>query len=376
MRPSLPKLALLSAAVAFIVSIPAPRLNAQSEALLARRLSDHGVAPSPVSLLAFLERGWDAANPPNPLPEDPADKSTLLIDAWQLLSLERDKVAREPRAVSAASALALRYARGDLPPGARRMIEEDLVRLTPGEQPQERARRLAFHQYNGMMALGVFGVATPDFLAAARTVFDAETDPVVRVAYARTLALLGDASILDYLVAEASLANSTSSVAAASVLYVLFGRVFDMTAVSPAVRRREASEAILTWWVELAAQGDPEIDREAAFERMTYRPPARPPSLASLRDLLRASADVSDFADKRGSRTAWNRLETMGPGLSEQLLPIVRDQREDLDIRGEAMRWYRRIEGKGAKRVLKKLRKDPNPEIVNQAKTLLAQPVE
>ena len=135
--------------------------------------------------------------------------------------------------------------------------------------------------------------------------------------------------------------------------------------------RREAAAHIAKWWKAI----DPAtlvIDREAALSRCLRSPSTRPYALGSVRERLRASADTLDVRNERGSRTAWRALDGAGEGLLDDLKPILKNVDEDLDIRAEAIRWHVRLVGKKkAKRQLKKLRKDPNPEIAELAKDFL-----
>jgi hypothetical protein len=353
---------------------PTPARCQQRE-LLERTLRDHGVDTTPLGLASFLDKGWDGARPPGVLPREPGYKSSLLIESWQLLALRYKDVTAQPSVQAAVALLARRYATGEFPPAVDQLLEKDLESVEGGKRPAERALKLKFQQYNGMIALGLFGRPSPDTLKEARRVFDAETDPLVRVMYAQTVALLGDASVLDFLVQEITKGNTTSSVAAAAALSVLTGQTLELRPVMAAEPRREAAMRIVAWWMS-EDRSAMTIDREAALRRLLRPPAAAPRSLRTLRDVLRASADITDVADKRGSRTAWNQLEAMGTALPKQLEPILNDPREDLDIRSEAIRWYARLKGKDARSELRRLRRDANPEIAKLAKELLATPLE
>jgi len=238
----------------------------------------------------------------------------------------------------------------------------------------ERAKRVEILQYNGMIALGLFGKPSSEVLRDARRVYEAENRPLIRTTYAMTLALLGDRAALDDLVAEAAKGNSTSSVEAARSLSLLFGRSFGLTPVTAAAPRAEDARELKRWWEENSKSAT--VDREKTIARQLSRPTLRPYPLGTIRELLRAAADKEDVADRRGSRTAWNRLQSMTQadqqGLLKELLPIVKDSREDLDIRDQAIRWYVRLTNRGAKSILKGIRRDPNPEIAGLADQFLA----
>ena len=362
-------LATLTAILATAIAPPAGAANASYYEALLR---GHGVDTSPAGLAAFLENGWRAANPPATMPPEPALKSSLLIDAWQLLARRYDDfLAAPPDTRAAISAIALRYAQNRFPTGAVGLVEEDLRGVDPGSRNEERDRRLEVLQFNGVIASGWFGEPTESNRAVLRRLLERETRPLIRVHYMSALALLGDADVVDELVAEASKANRGSSVTAAGFLSMLTGRTFDLSANRAVEPRAEAAQEIIRW--RMKNPGPIQIDRTAVVDRQ-MRPPratTATPNLHTLRGLLRASADKLDVADKRGSRTAWNQLDRMGPSLLKHIEPVVDDAREDLDIRAEAIRWYVRLAGKHARRRLKHLTDDPNPEIQQLAKKYL-----
>jgi len=221
------------------------------------------------------------------------------------------------------------------------------------------------------VALGVFGEPSDETRRIAREVFVVEESSIVAVSYAQTLGLLGDASVLEDLVAVVASLERAPCVAAAETLRILTGRSFSLHANLALGPRREAAKELIDWWLSQEKEAL-QIDRAAALERYLRPPPPRRPALRTIHDLLRASADVADTTDARGSRTAWAQLQRMGDALVEHLEPIIENPDEDLDVRGEAIRWYVRLRGvKKAKRQLKKLRKDPNPEIAAMAEGIL-----
>ena len=350
---------------------------AQNRALIEESLTRHGVNLQPAGLAAFLENGWKAAKPPATLPDAPPEKTSLFIDTWTLLAQRRDEVRNLPDARNQLSQLSLRYATANFPPGVLRMLDEDFAAAAdPKTAAQARSGRMEFLQYNGMVALSLFGEPSSATLAAARSVYAAETRPVVRVPYAQTLVMLGDLSALDDLVAEAGKGNRESSVAAARSLSILLGRAFNLNVNMAVAPRAEAGREIVSWWKNEGSKarqaGQLRVDREAVIERIFYQPPARRLSLRTVRDMLRASSDKLDVTDQRGSRTAMSKLQAAGKVLLEELRPIVANPREDLDVRSEAILWYLRLEDEGkARRQIKKLAKDPNPEIVDLARKYL-----
>lgn len=342
--------------------------------LINETLKAHGIGQSLSSLSAFLEKGWGTANFPKDMPKVPPEKSALLINIWELLALRYREVHANPIVAAQVAELARRYATGDFPLGARKIIDRDNEGGDLAAAASASLRRTELLRYNGMVALGLFGEKNPQVIESARKVYQSEDRPLIRVTYANTLALLGDQGAVADLIAEALKANSTSSVAAAHALSLLFGHSFGITPVTAIKPRREAAKQIQRWWDQ---EGKKEVvDRDRAIERQLERTTPKPYPLRTIEELLRAAADTNDLKDVRGSRTAWNKIHDMAvadrEGLAKQLLPIVRDPDKDLDIRDQAIRWYTLLDAKKAKPVLKKLRKDPNPEIANRANNLLA----
>jgi len=335
-------------------------------------LQRHGVDASVRGLVVFLENGWHGVARRVEPPPEPPFKSSLLIDAWQLLAYRYDQyLAAAPETRSAVGMVALLYAQGRIPPGALEIVEEDMRSVEPALRADERRARLELLQFNGIIAAGWFAEPDESSRRVLRQLVERETRPLIQVHYYHSLALLGDAEAIDALVAETSKANRTSSVAAANFLSILTGRTFDLTANRAIAPRAEAAQDIIRWRMQ---NREPiAVDRTRIMERQQRQilTGQERHNLHTLRGLLRASADQLDLADQRGSRTAWNELERMGPALEKHLEPILEDPREDLDIRAEAIRWHVRLQGRNARRRLRKLARDPNPEIVELAKEFL-----
>jgi hypothetical protein len=366
-RPRFPAL------LAVVLLAALPLCRAQDVPLVKGTFQAHGIGVSTPALVDFLERGWQGARPPTPLPEVPAEKTSLLNDAWQLLALRYREVRANPILRYRVAGLAQQYAFGAFPKPIREMIDRDGEEERFDGRSTDRLDRTEVLRYNGMIALGVFGEPTPEVLRDARRICQSEERPIIRVAYATTLGFLGDRDALDYLVKEVAKANDSSSVAAARSLSVLLGKSFGITPATAAEPRRDIAREIVRWWKENARSV--RVDRDRAILRRLEREQPAPYPQKTLDDLLRASGDASDATDRLGSRTAWNRLRDMSladpEGLLEQLLPIAKDRRRDLDIRDQAIRWYVRLKGAKAKGLLKKLRKDPDPRIADLASRFL-----
>ena len=366
-------LAILAIGCAWVPARPAP---AQDTAQFLKTLGEHGVPTTSDGLVRFLENGWQAARPQRPLPALPPEKITLLIQSWIVLTLRYEDIRKAGPALRAPLAdLALAYAQAKFSPGIQEMLDQDLGALGPAQRTAKREGLTRLLRYNGMVALGFYGMANDATRAEARTLYERETDPVVRVTYARTLVLLGDRAALADLADAVRPADRGASVAAANALHVLLGRSFGLRSSQAIGPRRQAAAELLAWWESLDPATVP-MEREAAILRQIHPVDDRlddPSAVATVRDLLRRSADPADSSDRHGSRSAWLSLNAMKKeALLAELEPILANPDEDLDIRTEAIRWYVLVKGKsGARSRLKSLRKDPNPEVTDLVKALL-----
>lgn len=368
--------ALLAALALCCAFAPATPARAQDSGQFLKTLEENGVPTKSEGLVRFLEKGWQAARPQRPLPADPPEKITLLIESWVVLTLRFEEIRRTGPALQAPlAALSLAYAQGKFPAAVQEMLDEDLGSSGPSERTAKREALTQLLRYNGMVALGFYGAVDDLTRAQAREIYDEEKNPMTRVVYARTLAQLGDRTVLADLAEAVKPADRGPSVAAANALHVLLGRSFGLRSNQAIGPRRQAAKELLAWWQGLDPAAVP-MEREAAILRQLHPPVERldDPSVApTVRDLLRRSADLSDIGNQRGSRTAWYALNGMKPqALLPQLEPILANTDEDLDIRSEAIRWYVLVKGKDkARSGLRKLRKDPNPEIADMAKAVL-----
>ncbi len=349
---------------------------AQEKAQIEQNLTAHGIGVKPAQLAEFLQNGWRVTKRPPTYPSDPAEKSRLLGLSWYLLTLHYPGIQKDKTLLPVLNDLALRYAQGALPPGAIEVIETDLKGL-PMDQAELRRHVLSgLLQYNGMVALGVFGEQSDVVRQVARRIYDSETSKIMRAAYAEALVLLGDHQPIDDLVAMlGDKKDRAAAVAASTALSNLFGRsfyIFSYTAQGP---RLKAAGMAAQWWDAEKKKGiPPQILRDEVMARRLTPEVAVPTPLDSLRNILRASGSTMNASTRRESGDAWTLLNQAGEKLADDLEPFVKNVDEDLDIRQEAIRWYARIKGDDARKALKKLRSDPNPEIVEQATALLEPP--
>jgi hypothetical protein len=348
---------------------------AQEKVSIEQNLIAHGVGVKPAQLAQFLQNGWRATQRPQAYPSDPVEKSRLLGLSWYLLTLHYPEIQKDKALLSVLNALALRYAQGALPSGALGVVETDLKGLPMDQAEFKRNVLTGLLRYNGLVALGVFGEQNDVVRQAARRIYDGETSKIMRAAYAEALVLLGDNQPIDDLIAMLGDKERAAAVAASNSLSDLFGRsfyIFPYTAQGP---RLKAAGMAAEWWDGEKKKGfPPQIVRDEVMARRLTPPVTISPPLDSLRNLLRASGNTRNESTRIESGDAWTRLNQAGAKLADDVEPFIQNVDEDLDIRQEAIRWYARIKGDDARKVLKKLRSDPNPEIVAQVTALLETP--
>jgi hypothetical protein len=348
-------------------------VSAQEKEQIAQSLTAHGIGVKPPQMAEFLQKGWRATRRPQAYPTEPTEKSRLLGLSWYLLTQHYSQIQKDAILQASLSDLALRYAQGALPPGALEVIEADLKGLPMDQAELKRQVLIGLLRYNGMVALGVFGERNETVRQAARNIYDHETSKIMRAAYAETLVLLGDNQPIDDLIALlGDKTDRAAAVAASNALKNLLGRsfyIFPYTALGP---RLKAARMAADWWKGQKAAGlVPPVQREEVIARRLTPEVSSPPPLDSLRNLLRVSGSTMNESTRVESGEAWTRLNRAGEQLAEDLEPFLQDADEDLDIRQEAIRWYVRVKGDDARKMLKKLRKDPNPEVVEQVTALL-----
>jgi hypothetical protein len=111
------------------------------------------------------------------------------------------------------------------------------------------------------------------------------------------------------------------------------------------------------------------ILRSEVLRRLEIGPPPRVAlDPESLRGLLRASMDVSNYDARLNAR---DRLEELAPTQEAELRLIGEDSLEDLDIRRAALRLHAFAHPNKAKRVLRRALKDENDLISGTAKTVM-----
>ncbi len=351
--------ALLRLACFVFLLCPCMSYSAELPPRAVERLRIHGIDSGSQSISQFLANGFPVDVDYAQMPEAPAEKCQLLIDAMQIAGVQR-----YAEVFDSLEALA----RKTVSPGIEGMIQHDLLLATPAERSKRREQILQFLQYNAAVALSIIGDTRA--LPVMQTLFRAEEDPTVKSQYALGMACLGNGSGIEHLLSEIDKANQQSSVASAQSLYYITGIDYGLRATSPVKLREKLAADYRSWWSE---NGEAlEIDPQAIIRRRLAPLVAPRLSMDKVRDLVALSTNYTDFDDRLGSRTAEKRLEDLGDSAADELKHIASDPMEDLVVRSAALRRYVVLKKGDSKNALKKLQKDENPEIAAMAKEQMA----
>jgi len=346
--------------------VPAPALSTTPRPELVsadippeeRELRINGIAPTPDACLSLLRDGLPPTVAPQRLPDTPVEKTQLAVDAMAILGKTRYRPAVDTL---------VSIARQELPKGVQQLVEIDVAQTAPDQRTEFRARAAEILQYNAVNALGLIGDNRA--LPVAYSVFENEKRPAPKIQYALTLACLGDASGVDYLVSVIQMQNRRESVAAARAFAIITGQDFGYTEQTPIKRRKQLARAYQEWWASnrKTFRVDPKqvlARRLTPQKTATFQP-------RSTRDLLRLSSQYFEMDAKPKVIEARERLAAAGTSLNADLEKLMFDDLEDLNIRLEAMNWYYEINRAQARDAFRRLRRDPNPEIVDKANVLL-----
>ena len=321
-------------------------------------LQNCGIPPRPEEALKLLQRGLPETVSPEQLPERPVERTQLAVDAMAIIA--------KARYTPAVDTL-IRIAQGDMPPGVEQLLALDVRATSPQSRDEFRLKAIQLLQYNAANALGLIGDKRA--LPVVESLFQTEQRIAPKIQYALTLACLGNTSGMDFLVEVIQLQNRRESAAAARVFTTITGEDFGYTDQSPAKKRKQLSRIYAEWWKNHRAEF--RVDPKAVLARRLAGGPELPLKPRSTRDLLKLSAQYFDVENKQATIQAREQLAAAGPAINADLLAIINDEMEDLDVRMEAMNWYYEINRKNARDVLKRLRRDANPEIVDKAQMLL-----
>ena len=343
---------------------PSPVSRSAVEAVLQNPevtdLRNHGVSLDPASLLQLLERGIPDSAMRRGLPDKPHEKSQLAVYAMARLA-----AAKHADAVPALIGIAAL----NPPPGVEALLRIDIQNTSPENREEFRRRALKLLQFNAINALGLIGDTAA--LAVMRAAFNEERHPAARIQHAISMANVGDPGGVDFLVQVMQMMNRRESAAAARAFYIITGQDFGYTENTALKMRGPKAKEYANWW--RANRAAFQVDREGVSRRRLEPSPMPAFQPRNTRDLVKLSAYYFDFNNQYRTFEARRQLEQAGKTLNNDFLRLMNDEAEDLDVRLEAMNWFYEFNRGDARRALRRLRSDENPEVVDKANSLLEQ---
>jgi hypothetical protein len=203
---------------------------------------------------------------------------------------------------------------------------------------------------------------------------NAEPNTPARLQIALAMALLGDPAGMDFVVQVISRGNRREVAAAAAVFHSVVGKDYGITENTGVRQRRARAPQYGAHWKQIRDQFQP--DREAILKRRRALATITRYTPKTTADYLKLAANYMDMNDVRGSRSAREYLAQAGASLNPELQRLALDPDEELDIRMEAMNWLFQNQRQRAHPILRQLRRDENPEIVDKADSLLSAPLD
>lgn len=320
-----------------------------------------GISPEPQNLVNFIQSGSLNDINLDILADNNIPSSQLIISAMQILADEQF----EP-----AVPVLIKIVKGEYTPAARRFIDYDCSIVPRSSQAEKKEVIEKYLRFNALNALGVIG--DPAALPVMKEVFDNSEPGLFKINAALGMASLGFGDGVEYLVDQISEDNRILASEAASALSFIMGQELDYKANTPIIRRERTIEKVEEWWEE--NEGIYRPFGKEIIQRRLNEPEPSPPMLRSLRDLLSAAANYADFTNRGMSMEARERLSALGPSVLPQLKAFALDKEEDINVRMEALRRISRMASTNeALDILKKAKKDDNPEIEKLAKTIIDQ---
>jgi hypothetical protein len=265
----------------------------------------------------------------------------------------------------------IRTAKGDLTMGQKSLVNYDCDSISPSLREGKKTQLSDFLRFNALNALGL--MENPEVLPALQEIFTNSSPNLFKINAALGMACLDHGEGIDFLVRQMERDNLFLARESASALSFITGMDLDFGIYTPISRRERTIKSVKKWWKENQAGFRP--NGREILERRLYVKTMPPPDMRSVRDLVRAAANYSDFDNRMKSLDAREKLTEMGGTVLPELKVMCLDEEEDLNIRIEAIRRYARLASwNDAVKVLKKGKKDKNPEIRDVCKDLLKNP--
>lgn len=349
------------AMVLFVLYLSAFLPAAEIDDYSAKILKSLGIKSSPETMIAFFEKG----------PSRPLDGKVLVehgIPATQIMIIIMQEFARIQYKPAVPSLI--KTAQGEFTWGQLSLVDFDCQRSPRSSQENQRRFYYEFLKFNAVNALGLIG--DPSALPVLEGIYNTSPQGYGRTNAALAMASLGyGAGIVDIVKETGSKIRRRAADACLALSYIT-GIPFDYEMHTPVIRRKRTAEKAAQWWKNNKGTFRP--NGEEIRERRLNPPPIQPPSLISLREMLLAASNLNDPDNQFRSMDAREQLANLGTGVIRQMRLYCLDPEEDLNIRMEALRRYSQMAPRDdVETVLKKTRKDDNPEIRDLSKNLIEQ---
>lgn len=308
------------------VATPKPADNSTPEG----RLKMAGLPIAPAGILNWWKGGFQHGHDLSQIPELPKEKTQFGVDAIEILGAQRS--------TESVSAL-VEVVAGRLPLGLSQLMEMDIMVTVSDEREPFRSRVLRIYRYNAVVALGLIGDTRA--LSVALAAFQAEESPSAKIQFAQSLALLGSADGVDFLVQLINSDDKKLSYAGARMFFFITGQDFGLTLTNSNERRKSVVPKYSAWWKANRAAFKPDPTLIRARQNA---PQAESRGLDdSLRGRLKMCSNYADFKQFEKIRGVRQALYANGSALNKDLEKIVHDPMEDVDVRMEALNAYYEI---------------------------------
>jgi PBS lyase HEAT-like repeat-containing protein len=347
--------------VCFLILIPvliSQTIPAQEKTSI-QMLRESGISFTAPDLVNFLEKGIPRENIKNNKEKSPVPYTQLMLFAIEELAKVRYK-----KAVP----VLIKTAEGNFTPAQQKMIKNDILSV-PRSKQEERKKVLSdFLKYNSTNALGLIG--DPAALPVLQEIFDKSDKDLFKTESALAMCCLDFGGEIFFLVKKIESKDKTTAIRAARALSYITGMELDLGPNTPVSRRKRTIKKVKKWWKENKDIFRP--DGKAILERRFYIEAPLPPGMNSIRELLITAGNYADIDNKLRSFDAREKLASMSPGIASSLPPFCLDKEEDLNLRIEAIRRYTMLASKSESlNLLKKIKRDKNPEIRDVVKNLI-----
>jgi hypothetical protein len=321
-----------------------------------------GVPSAPDKILEFVQKGSPATINIKAINEQSIPATQIAISGIQELTRHR---------YQPAIPILIQTAKGDFTPGQKSLVDYDCESVSPSQRDEKRSQLSDFLRFNALNALGLLG--NPEVLPILQEIFRNSSPSLFKINAALGMACLDNGEGIEYLVRQVESNSRYLGQEAAVALSFITGADFDFGPYTPISRRERTVKSIKKWWKENQQIFRP--NGKEILERRLNIQTLPPSEIRSIRDIVRAAGNYGDLDNRMKSLDAREKLAGLGNSILPELKTMCLDVEDDLNIRMEALRRYARLaDWNDAKEVLKKGKKDKNPEIRDLCKNLLKNP--